>query len=606
LPGAPGRRAYPAQIAIAPGGRSAYVVDNTGNAVIAIDLASRTARRSFPVGDFPLYVTADAREVLAPGTGLSAYAPVVPPAATPQFTQPAFDPSKSSSLTVYEASDDRIGDPSTVPMDPAPDGTQIVGGAEPGATILSRDGRLAYVALANVDRVAIVSLADTPRVVRGLDLRLYPGAPYGAEPSAEALSADGKRLYVALAGLNAVAVLDAKRTTRYRYGLIPTGWYPTALQLSRDGRYLYVLDSKGVNGWGVLQRVDLKRTYLVRATLDALRYNRMPAVAQFNPVIPPLRSEKRSESIDHVVYVSVGEESYDSIFGDLRDSSGNPHGNGDPSLSRYPESVTPNLHALAQSYALADNFYASDERADVAKQFAAAGQATLYQQLVAFTGTKRAPLDDHGDDPEDYARDGYLFNALARAGISFRDYGGLLRLSGYDGSQYHLDVPALAALRGDVDLSYPSWNPKITDLQRAGEFVRDMQQYATSDSIPNYAYVWLPAESGAAGAKDADKAVGTIVDFVSHTTHWSSTAILIAADGAGSNDHVNALRTYALVVSPLARRGYVGDEHLSMASLLKTEEEIFGLPPLALGDLLATDLSQFFTEAPAPEPYQVR
>jgi hypothetical protein len=45
---------------------------------------------------------------------------------------------------------------------------------------------------------------------------------------------------------------------------------------------------------------------------------------------------------------------------------------------------------------------------------------------------------------------------------------------------------------------------------------------------------------------------------------------------------------------------------LSAASVLKTEEEILGLPPLTLGDLLATDMAGFFTEAPAPEPYQAR
>ncbi len=603
LPRSSGARAFPATIALSPDNRTAYVADNLGNSVDAIDLASRSVQRSLPVGDFPLYVAAGSRGVIAAGTGLSSYAAVAP-ARTPQFTQPAFDPAKSSSLTVFGASGAQVGDPATVRMDPAPDGTQIVGGAEPGAIVMSRNGDQAYVALGNVDRVAVVALAGEPQVVRGLDLRLYPGAPFGAEPSAEALSADGKRLYVALAGLNAVAVLDAQRQTRYRYGLIPTAWYPTALALSRDGRYLYILDSKGVNGWGLLQRVDLKRTYLVRATLDALRYNRTPTVAKFDPVIPPLRSNKRSEAIDHVVYVATGALSYDAVFGDLIDASGNPHGNGDANLSVYPASTTPNLHALAQSYALADNFYASDANPDVAKEFAAAGQATLYQQLVAAAGTARAPLDDHGDNPEDYARAGYLFNALARAGIAFRDYGGLLRLSGYDGTHYTLDVPALAALSGNVDLSYS--NPTLTDEQRADEFVADMQRYVQRDSMPGFTYVSLRGENGHPNPSSADHALGKIVDFISHTPHWSSTAIFIVPDGAGSNDHVNALRTFAIVVSPLARRGYVGEAHLSMAGVLKTEEEIFGLQPLTLNDLLASDLAAFFSDAPAPEPYQAR
>ena len=73
-------------------------------------------------------------------------------------------------------------------MDPAPDGTQIVGGAAPGRDGTDRDGG----SPTSRSRTSIASPScrsrGQPRVVRGLDLRLYPGAPYGAEPSAEALS----------------------------------------------------------------------------------------------------------------------------------------------------------------------------------------------------------------------------------------------------------------------------------------------------------------------------------------------------------------------------------------------------------------------------------
>ena len=128
--------------------------------------------------------------------------------------------------------------------------------------------------------------------MRGLDLRLYPGAPYGAQPSAEALSPDGKRLYVALAGLNAVAVLDARRADALPLRSDPDGVVSDRDRAFGNGRYLYVVGAKGVDGWGVLQRVDLKHTSLVKATLATLRYNRTPSVAKFNPVIPPLRSEQ--------------------------------------------------------------------------------------------------------------------------------------------------------------------------------------------------------------------------------------------------------------------------------------------------------------------------
>jgi YVTN family beta-propeller protein len=603
----PAAHAMPAQIAVASDDRDAYVADNVNNAIVEIDLATRAVVRPIPVGDAPLYVNAGRNVAISSNSGLSTYRPLPTPLPQPQFAAAPFDASKASSVSVMDLSTgNAIADPATVPMDPAPDGTQTVGGASPGAIVLSKDGRLAYVALSSVDRVAVISLAGTPRVVRGLDLRLYPGAPYGAQPSAEALSPDGKRLFVALAGLNSVAVLDAKRSTRYRFGLIPTAWYPTAIALSRSGRYLYVASAKGVDGWGILQRIDLKHTSLVKATLSALRYNRTPSVAKLDPVIPPLRSNKRSEVIDHVVYIAVGDRAYDAMLGDLKDEAGSPRGNGDAALTLYPQSVTPNLHELARTYALADNFYASDADPNVAMATATGSDATLYQQLLAAAGAARRP-QDFGNDPDDYGRTGYLFNAMARAGLTFRDYGGLTRLSGYDGSLYYDDVPALAALSGNVDLDYSGYNPKVTDSTRADEFVRDMQRYVEADRMPNFTYVWIPSGASQAAVADADHALGRIVDFVSHAPHWSSTAVFVVPAATQTpTDHVNAMRSYALVVSPLARRGFVGDLHLSVPSVVKTEEEIFGLPPLSLSDLLASDMATFFTNVPAPQAYQVR
>ncbi|MBV8149016.1 MAG: bifunctional YncE family protein/alkaline phosphatase family protein [Candidatus Eremiobacteraeota bacterium] len=591
--------AFPAGIAVEPSGRIAYVADNIGDSVTAIDLLTRTVVRTFPVGDFPFALTAGDGHLLVSCMGLGSYGPLAAVQRQPVFGPPAFDPDRSSSVQSIALSGggDIAGDPAVVRMDPAPDGTQLVGGAAPGSIALSADGREAYVSLANVDRVAVISLEGEPRVIRGLDLRLYPDAPYGAQPSGEAVSRDGKRLYVALAGLNAVAVLDAQALSRYRYGLIPTGWYPTALELSRDGRYLFVLATKGVDGFGMLQRIDLKRTSLLKTTLNALRYNRTPAVAKFNPVIPPLRSDRRSTAIDHVVYISLGTQTYDAVLGDI--------GNGSASMLVYPESVTPNLHALARSYALADNFYAPDPDLDAAAQYATGGQATLFTEFVAGVGSIRSPLSGHGEDPEDYGRDGYLFNSLVRAGLSFRDYGGLLRLSGYTDGVYRLNVPALAGLANNVDLEYSGWNPHIDDAQRAREFIADMQRYVSADTVPAFAYVWIPSGPSQGGVAGADRALGRIVDFISHTPHWSSTAIFVAGEGVDEGtDHVNPLRSYALVVSPLARRGYVGHAHLSVPSIVKTEEEILGLQPLSLADLLATDMADFFLDAPVPQPYE--
>jgi hypothetical protein len=67
---------------------------------------------------------------------------------------------------------------------------------------------------------------------------------------------------------------------------------------------------------------------------------------------------------------------------------------------------------------------------------------------------------------------------------------------------------------------------------------------------------------------------------------------------------VNRARSFALVVSPLAKHGYIGNTHLSTASVLKTEEELLGLQPLSLGDLLSSDMAEFFGQVPYPSAYQ--
>ncbi len=618
-------RAYPGAVTVSGNGRTAYVVDNLGGTVSAIDLASRRLLNTTNVGFFPAAAAVAGSRLFVTNEGLAQYRTLPQAGTVPQFGTPPAEPFKSSSLSVVDLAEngDLPSNPNgdaIVRMDPVPDGVQTVGGAKPGAVVVRRDAEYAYVAMSNVDRIATVALGPSPHVVAGLDLRLFVNAPYGTQPSAEVLSRDGQRLYVALAGLNAVAVLDARNPSQiHRLGLIPTGWYPSALALSPDNRYLYVTDARGVDGWGMLQRVDMKKLPLVKVTLSALRYNRSVSVAHPSPVVPALRSNQHSSAIDRVVYISVGTDSFDAMLGDLG------HGNGQASFAQYGAGVTPNLHALAKTYGLADNFYVNDMNPDVNMQFALAGAPTLYGQQTLRVNSGRAPLDLHGQDPEDYTRVGYLFNAVSRARLSYRDYGGLLGLSGYEpatpsvtgtrgrptplplpplGGLYTLDVPGLAALGGHVDLNYAGWNPAISDAKRAAEFVSDMGHLTQAGSEPSFTYVWLPTAPGAAGVADADRALGTIVEFLSQTPRWSSTAVFIVPDGiAGSRDHVNPARSYALVVSPMARAGYVGHAHLSVASVLKTEEELLGLPPLALPDLLSTDMADFFGAAPNPSPY---
>jgi hypothetical protein len=152
-----------------------------------------------------------------------------------------------------------------------------------------------------------------------------------------------------------------------------------------------------------------------------------------------------------------------------------------------------------------------------------------------------------------------------------------------------------------VDPNYPGWNPHVRDELRANEFIRDFDPLVKADAVPAFTEVWLPGERGAA---DGDRALGAIVEYLSHTPQWNRMAIVIMPDDARSTrDHIDEHRTYAVVVSPFAKRHYIGMRHLSTVSVLKTEEELLGLPALSLGDELATDMSDFFTRVPNRTPY---
>jgi YVTN family beta-propeller protein len=603
--------AYPGWIALAPNHRVAYVVNNLANTVTAVDLRTRTVMHTAPVGYSPWAAAVAGKRLYVTDPGLMQYANLPQPVRVPQFTNVPFAPDSASALSTVPLApngDVAAQGIASTRMDVAPDGTENVGGAHPAAIAISKSGRYAYVCMTNVDRVAIVDLLGAPRVVGGLQLRLFDKAPYGTQPDAIVRSPDGKRLYVALAGMNAIAVLDSTNPAKlHRLGLIPTGWYPSALAVSRTGRYLFVANAKGIGQepgsqggsgavWSTLQRIDMHKLPLQKTTMSALRYLRVAQRPVANAIVPPLRSLQRSAVIKHVVFIMEGSKTFDAMLGDLSA--------GDPSLASFAN-VTPNLHALARQYALATNLYADSEDSHAGHQYAAGGIATAYTEK-----TRRS------ENPDDYPRAGYIFNAAARAGLAYRDYGGLVRLSGYDagigdaastaglGGVYRLDVPALAALGGHIDLNYPGWNPSIADVRRAEEFTRDYTDLEQRGAVPDFTYIWLPAGDGTAEAADGDRALGTIVDFLTHQPTWNSTAIFITPDDAqNSRDHVNAHRTYAVVVSPYAKHRYIGAAHLSTVSVLKTEEELLGLPPLSLGDLLATDMSGFFQQAPDITPF---
>jgi YVTN family beta-propeller protein len=606
---------FPSTLLAAGDGRHVYVVNTGGASVAVIDTATRglvaSPRR---VGFSPYGAAVAGSRLLVTNEGLMRYALLPAPTVSPAFDRPPADAQNASSLSLLtlDAAGAFAGPADVLPMDAPPDGLRLVGGAHPTAVVATADGAYAFVAMTNVDRIATVALGATPHVAGGTELRLFDKGPYGTQPTALVLSRDASRLYVALSGLNAIAVIDARDPLHlHRLGLIPTGWSPSALALGADDRTLYVANQKGFGHdadfvgnplagvdagamWSTLERIDLAGVKLADTTRAALGAARN--VVRLPPALPKV--------LHNVVLIVEGGKNYDEVLGDLG------AGPGAPSFTLYGAALTPNLHALATRFALAGNMFA--DAGQSAQDVVAGGVASAFTERTAPVRDARRPLGYANEDPEDQLRLGSIFNELARRELSFRDYGGFLDVSGTTAAGYTQNVPAPPVLAGHVDMSYPAWNAPVADGARASEFVRDFGALSAAHRQPRFAYVALPAggegPNGAPPSQDAvvegDRALGTIVDFLSHLPSWRTTVVIVVPAGASSGrDHINASRMFALVVSPYAKHGYIGMRHLSTASVLKTIDRLFTLPPLSLGDLLANDMGDFFGSQPNLRPY---
>jgi len=92
-----------------------------------------------------------------------------------------------------------------------------------------------------------------------------------------------------------------------------------------------------------------------------------------------------------------------------------------------------------------------------------------------------------------------------------------------------------------------------------------------------------------------DAALGRVVEAVSRSRFWASTAIFVVEDDAQNGpDHVDAHRTVALCVSPYSRKRGTDSTMYSTSSMLRTMELILGLQPMTQFDAAATPMFNSF------------
>ena len=566
---------YPAGIAVGARATRLYVAGNLADELFVVDPAAHRVVATVPVGHLPYGVALNRVGSLAFVTNWG------------EQTVSVVDTAHASVVRT------------------------VTVGMHPSAVAASPVRDEIYVANTDSDSVSVLN-GSTGSVIGTIDLRPYAGAPVGASPNALAVSPDGSHLYVANAGDNDVAVVDLSTGAGRVAGLIPTAWYPSGVALAPDGRTLCVLNMKGLGVgpnapgtyWPTLMRGSLSRL----AVPDAARLASYTAQVRANDRFdtPPPTGTK--PPVTHVIYVLKENRTYDQVLGDLE------KGNGDPSLAIFGEDVTPNHHDLARRFVTFDNFHADAEVSADGWSWANGANANTYNQknwpldygdwarpydFGGFGNNEKAALP--GDDP---GRD-FIWDRLAAKGISYRNFG------------FFVDNPvdlqgSIPGLIGHTDPAYPGWD--LPDQVRIERWLDVFHGYEQQGSMPTVQFVYLPsdhtngttpsARRPEAMVADNDLALGRLVEAVSHSSFWGSTAIFVAEDDAQDGpDHVDAHRSLGYVISPYTQTGAVDSTLYSTVSLLRTMELILGIPPMSQFDALATPMTGAFRSRPNLRPY---
>ncbi len=496
-----------------------------------------------------------------------------------------------------------------------------------------------------------VSVIDARRgiVTETIMTALFPRAPEGSTPDALAVAPDGKTLYVANADNNCVAVVDVAAPSRSGVkGFIPTGWYPTSVAVTPDGRRLLVGVGKGnatrPNPIDAPSRKlednpppagrRLPFPYIGTTLSGALSIVAVPdekglaayteAVYKNCPYSDALLTDAPSKEktaiptrvgdpspIKHIIYIIKENRTYDQVFGDM------PRGNGDSSLVMFGAEVTPNHHRLADEYVLLDNLYCNGHVSADGHPWSTMAYNTDYTArnwALTYSRREGIEIDDEGDLVK--APSGFLWDACARAKLSYRSYGELGRRVSQPDGKIIMEgmVPGLVGhMSPDFGVTQVK-GKRPRDTDNVDVFLREFRESERTGDLPRFTVMSLGEDHTTGTAPGTftpracvasnDLALGRLVEAVTKSRSWPETAIFVIEDDAQNGpDHVDAHRTVGLVISPYTKRHALDSTQYTTVSMIRTIELILGLPPLSQFDAAATPMFGCFTDKADSTPY---
>lgn len=639
---APAANAIPNEIVVAKENNDTYlyVVLNGNNELLKIKWSNKstvwaTATSVAPYGitkaNGLLYVTNWAGKNVTDSS--KQYAGVPWGAA---YTDPVTGATASGTVTVYNSRSGKLM-------------KEIETGLHPAAVISSNDGQYVYVCNSSSDNISTIN-TKTNKVIETLATGIFNKQfkKEGSTPNGLTLSNDNKLLYVSNGMDNAVAVIELKKDKTNKHigrsqviGFIPTEAYPAGLVIKNNKLVVANLESTGADVVNEKRHARSIHNQLASVSVITLptkeelkKYsvkvyeqnmmNRMEAVilpARKNIAPKPVPERIGEPSVfKHVIYIIKENKTYDQVLGDM------PAGRGDSSLCVFGKQVTPNTHALAGKFGWMDNYYASGKSSAEGHQWTDAGMVSDYVEKNI-----RAWLRSYPHRQEDalvYNKTGFIWNHAMSFGKTVRVYGEACTTV-YDEKLQWIDLykryqsgeqpnwynkTTIEPMRGIISPTFPDCdNMVFSDQQRATEFLKEFEAYEQNNNLPNLVILSLPNDHSAgtspgwptpdAMVADNDLALGRIIEKITHSKFWDSTVVFITQDDSQSGwDHISAYRTVGLVISPYSKQG-VTTTHYNQTSMLRTIEQVLGIPPMHVIDATATPMFDCFDYAKHTQHY---
>jgi YVTN family beta-propeller protein len=502
-------------------------------------------------------------------------------------------------------------------------------GAEPDSIAVDSSKGIAYVALYHANAVAVVTLAT------GVTNPVMGMIPVAYAPASVVLDAASDTLIVAN---------DKGIGTRYSF---ETDWDVTGYNTHQDNGTVSIVPVPDTTTLASMTQQVFQNNHWNLTQNIASAAGGSPRTT---PVALPARIGDPS-LIKHVFLIVRENRTYDQMLGDVA------AGNGDPSLAVFgcgpnqateqtTQCVSPNAHALVQRFPLFDNFYDPSRQSADGHQWITEAAAPYADDIQSPDWVRSYPGGNAGDALA-YQNKGFVFSEAAAAGLTVKMYGEYVENDTFlqpngstsepSWSQFYADsqcfeggpncaapgVPgettlyfqntvqaesSVPAVSNHLIKNFPQFDVGIPDQFRVDLWLQDFNNDVAAGTVPSLSILWVMCDhtggppDPVAEEADNDLAIGRIIDYISHSPVWSSSAIFMEEDDSQDGvDHIDGHRSPGYIVSPyVIQSGPTQKTYYTQVNMTRTIEQILGLPPMNQFDLVASPMATAFVQGTPP------